>query len=383
MPFVRSGWRCRVAQERPPDARASARSASRRHWWQQILTPTLSILAAFVVGAGFLLIEGFNPLTVYRELFEASFTSRFGITDSLTIAVPLILTGLAAAVVFRMNLFNIGAEGQLYLGAISGRGPDWPSPASSRRSSGSPSSWSPGRSEGAVGGPGGGVQGLLSARARSVTTLMLTFIALYLMQYLILAPIRLARSRDPTLPPGKKIPSSAGSSFGATPACTGVWSWRSRLALRLDADPLHLDLVRMNVCSSDAAALYAHPGPAHRPSWLADVRSAGRSGRRHRGGRRAYSLDPNGLELGLGFTGIVVAALARYNPFAIVLVATFLGGLRNAGDALQSLPCGVVPVEVSLMLQGVILCSRSRRDLLDPPVFLSPVDQTAHRRATA
>ena len=89
-----------------------------RHWWQTVLTPALSILAAFAAGAIFLLIEGFDPITVYRELFKASFTSKFGITDSLTIAVPLILTGLAAAVVFRMNLFNIGAEGQLYLGAI-------------------------------------------------------------------------------------------------------------------------------------------------------------------------------------------------------------------------------------------------------------------------
>jgi general nucleoside transport system permease protein len=70
---------------------------------------------------------------------------------------------------------------------------------------------------------------------------------------------------------------------------------------------------------------------------------------------RAHALDPNGLELGLGFTGIVVAALARYNPFGIVLVAVFLGGLRNAGLALQTLPGDRVPVEVSLMLQGAIL----------------------------
>jgi simple sugar transport system permease protein len=70
---------------------------------------------------------------------------------------------------------------------------------------------------------------------------------------------------------------------------------------------------------------------------------------------RAYALDPNGLELGLGFTGIVVAALARYNPFGVVIVAVFIGGLRNAGIALQGLPGERVPVEVSLMLQGAIL----------------------------
>ena len=68
-----------------------------------------------------------------------------------------------------------------------------------------------------------------------------------------------------------------------------------------------------------------------------------------------YALDPNGLALGLDFTGIVVAALARYNPLAVVFVAVFLAGLRNAGVALQSLPGKRVPVEVSLMLQGTIL----------------------------
>ncbi|MFQ5557407.1 MAG: hypothetical protein ACE5GB_07865 [Acidimicrobiales bacterium] len=91
-----------------------------RRWWHDTVTPLISIIAALVAGAVFLLIEGFNPLTVYRELFEASFTTKFGFTDSLTIAVPLMLTGLSAAVAFRMSLFNIGAEGQLYLGAIFG-----------------------------------------------------------------------------------------------------------------------------------------------------------------------------------------------------------------------------------------------------------------------
>jgi simple sugar transport system permease protein len=69
----------------------------------------------------------------------------------------------------------------------------------------------------------------------------------------------------------------------------------------------------------------------------------------------AHSLDgdPNGLQkLGYGYTGIVVAALARYNPFATLLVALLLGGLQNAGNTLQgpSFPAGLVGV-----LQGIIL----------------------------
>ena len=65
--------------------------------------------------------------------------------------------------------------------------------------------------------------------------------------------------------------------------------------------------------------------------------------------------DPNGLQkLGYGYTGIVIAALARYNPFAAVLVAFLMGGLENAGNTLQgaSFPAGLVGV-----IQGIILFS--------------------------
>ena len=66
-----------------------------------------------------------------------------------------------------------------------------------------------------------------------------------------------------------------------------------------------------------------------------------------------HVLDPRGLQqAGLGYAGIVVAALARYNPFSVVLVAFLLGGLANAGYSLQGpeFPAGLVGV-----LQGMIL----------------------------
>jgi simple sugar transport system permease protein len=72
-------------------------------------------------------------------------------------------------------------------------------------------------------------------------------------------------------------------------------------------------------------------------------------------GNIAHGLDgdPNGLQkLGYGYTGIVVAALARYNPFATCLVAFLIGGLENAGNTLQGVdfPAGLVGV-----IQGIIL----------------------------
>ncbi|WP_395154866.1 ABC transporter permease [Ilumatobacter sp.] len=330
-----------------------------RHWWQTAATPLLSILAALAAGAIFLLIEGFNPLTVYRELFEASFTSRYGITDSLTIAVPLILTGLAAAVAFRMNLFNIGAEGQLYLGAIFGSWAGLAIAADLPTILGVAAVLIAGAVGGALWAAPAAVFKAYFGTSEIITTLMLTFIALFLMRYLIFGSKSYWRDPEVTnFPQGKKIPPTARFELWSDTrlhwglvAAIGiallVWAIIRFTSLGFD----------MNVVgSSQNAARYAGI-PVRRTVIVALLMSGalgGLAGATEVAGR-AYALDPNGLELGLGFTGIVVAALARYNPFAIILVATFLGGLRNAGVALQGLPGERVPVEVSLMLQGVIL----------------------------
>src|SRR5215468_12293600 len=75
-----------------------------------------------------------------------------------------------------------------------------------------------------------------------------------------------------------------------------------------------------------------------------------------------HTLDPRGLTTaGYGYTGIVVAALARYNPFAVVVIAFLLGGLKNAGFALQGadFPSGLVGV-----MQGIFLFSVLGGELL-------------------
>ena len=67
-----------------------------------------------------------------------------------------------------------------------------------------------------------------------------------------------------------------------------------------------------------------------------------------------HSLDPRALSLGVGFAGIVVAALARLSPFGVVPVAVFVASITNAGPGLQSIG---VSSEVVLMLEGILfLC---------------------------
>ncbi len=327
---------------------------------RRALVAVLSVAAALVLGAVFLVLAGFSPVVVYSEMFRAAFTSYYGITDSLAVAIPIILTGLAAAVAFRMRLYNIGAEGQLYVGAIFSTwaalaiAPGLPAPVAIVIVL-------------AFGALGGAVWILVPALARAylgtseiITTLLLNFVALYLMRYLIYGSASYWRDPASTnFPQGKPIPEEAYLPvFGLTRIHLGLgvallaaallWALLSRTRFGYD--------VRV-VGDSEAAAWYAGI-PIARTIVIVMLISGALAGLAGAGevAGIAHALDPNGLAVNFGYTGIIVAALARSNPLVVVAVAVLLGGLQNAGTALQSIPGGGgVPVEVSFMLQGLIL----------------------------
>lgn len=82
------------------------------------IAPFAAIAVTLVLCAGLIAMAGVNPLTAYAEMLKGAFGSRLSVTETLTRAVPLMLTGLAAAVAFRARLWNIGGEGQFYIGAL-------------------------------------------------------------------------------------------------------------------------------------------------------------------------------------------------------------------------------------------------------------------------
>lgn len=83
-----------------------------------ITIPVLAILAAFFISGVIILVWGSNPLTAYSSLFSGAFGSPNAVATTLQRLTPLIFTGLAVAWGYRGGFFNIGAEGQLYMGAI-------------------------------------------------------------------------------------------------------------------------------------------------------------------------------------------------------------------------------------------------------------------------
>jgi simple sugar transport system permease protein len=276
-------------------------------------------------------------------------------------ATPLIFTGLCAAVAFRMQLFNIGGEGQLYAGAILG--------AAAGIALGDRSSWLSVSAMIVAGMVGGAALALIPGILRAylntneiITSLMLNYIVALVLDYLIFDSLSYWRDTSTpsakVFPQGKTLPDAAtwpvihvgglvlpfGLLVGiAVAAFVWVLYTRTRFGFEVQV-----------IGDSPRAANYA--GMRTRRKILAVMALSGAIaglGGASQDGDFRHTLDPRGLTAaGYGYAGIVIAALARYNPFAVCLIALLLGGLQNAGYALQGadFPSGLVGV-----MQGLIL----------------------------
>lgn len=320
-----------------------------------LFVPVASVLAALIVGGAFLLLTGENPFSVYSKMVDAAFGSSRGISETLISATPLILTGVAAAVAFKMLVWNIGAEGQFLVGAIFAAG------VAIWLGEGAPAAIALPAAI-VAGGLGGAIWAAASAVPRVylgtneiITTLMLNFIALSFMNYLIFGSS--SPWRDPevsTFPQGRPIPEGARLPEFFNRLDIGIF-----VAIGLAAVAWYLIgktrwgfAVRI-VGDSAETARYTGIGVNQKilSVFLLSGAFAGFAGGLFVAGP-VGALDPRSLDLGLGFTGIIVAALARLNPLAVIPVAVLMGALNNAGPSLQSIG---VPTATVTMLQGAIL----------------------------
>ena len=328
--------------------------------WLDVVVPVASIAVALVVGAVVLAVTGHDALDTYQRIVERAFTSDGALTGTLVAATPLLFTGLAAAVAFRMGLFNIGGEGQLVVGAIAASGVGL---ALGDRPTGVVVVAM--LLAGAAGGMAwAAVPGALRAylgTSEILTTLMLNYVALNLATYLIFGSTSYWRTLEgsgATFPQGQRLTEATwwptlavgdvdipfGFVVGAAVAVVLLVVLRRTrfgFAVRVIAD-------------APPAAHYA--GIRTRRTLLAMMALsgavAGLGGASDVGDTR-HVLDPRGLEqAGYGYAGIVVAALARLNPVAVIPTAILMGGLANAGRSLQGpdFPIGLVGT-----LQGLLL----------------------------
>jgi simple sugar transport system permease protein len=375
------------------------------------------MLAALVICAVILLITGHDPISTYSTLFNQGYVGQGALSNMLVTATPLIFTGLAAAAAFRMQVFNIGGEGQLYIGAMAASGialaiagaPTFVIVVAMLATA-------------AVGGllwaaiPG--VLKALTGTSELITSLMLNYVAGLLITYLIYDSHSYWRDLSSfsarQFPQGKTL--SANASWPslnvllspatvlllvvvATAAAWGWRAWRARRASRgaialvvgsvlgtavlangTPAQSVTLPLgLAIGVLASvgvwvlyrqtrfgyearvvgDAPAAARYAGISQKRKIIAVMVLSGAIaaiGGASQIGDFSHTLDPRGLQQqSLGYTGIVVAALARFHPLSVPVVALVLGGLTNAGFSLQgpNFPSGLVGI-----LQGaLVLCT--------------------------
>jgi simple sugar transport system permease protein len=286
-------------------------------------------------------------------MLKGSLADKNGVSETLVKMIPLLLAGLGVSIAFRMQLWNIGAEGQLYLGAVFATG------TTLFLIPGAPA-WVMIPAMALAGMIGGALWGLIPAALRAylganetITTLMLNYVAIQIVDYLVHESWR-----DPKafgFPGTKRFPDAAwlprydtyrvhlGLLFGLIAAVV-VW-----FALRRTRFGYELSVIGQNPRAAEYAGMrtrrtilivLAASGALAGLAGMSEVAGVG------------HQLQRN-FSPGYGYTAIIVAWLGRLNPVGIVVVSFLLAALVVGGDQLQislGLPSAVAP-----MLQGAIL----------------------------
>ncbi|MCE8512735.1 ABC transporter permease [Ruegeria pomeroyi] len=317
--------------------------------------PVLSAVIALAFAAIPLMAAGANPITAYGEMVKGVFGSVFALSEMLTRATPLIFTGLAAALAFRAKLWNIGAEGQLYLGAMAAVavGAGWLD--------------LPGLVlvplivilGAAAGAAGMAVPTYLKSRFGAdevVTTLLLNFIILIFLQMMLEGPLK-----DPM---GLGWPQSAPIlDQGMLPPLMDRMRVHSGLILALVLAAVAQFMLARSVWGfrlravGENAAAARHAGiNVNRSLFGVAIISgglAGLAGVSEVAGLKGYLTAD--LSPGFGYTGIVVAMLAGLSPVGVVIAALFIASVFVGADSM-SRAMGVSSFLADLVVSMSLLC---------------------------
>ena len=314
-------------------------------------------LTAALVGAMVLTAIGASPLATYITIFTGPFADKFGVTEVLVRAIPLILVGLGIAISFRSGILNIGAEGQILMGILASTAVALAFPGSPKVIL-LPLMFMAGALGGAF---WGGIAGFLRAKLgvnEILSTVMLNYIAAQFYTFLLRGPMI-----DPNelesgsgTPQSMRLPKAAwldrivpetrlhaGLILALVLAvCVYILLWRTTWGYRLRA-----------AGAEAKAARYAgvHVERSLITAMLLAGGFAGLAGAVEVSGVHHRAIE--GISSGYGFSGIVVALFGGLHPAGIVPAAVFFGVLLVGADMTQR--SAGVPANMILVLQGVVI----------------------------
>jgi simple sugar transport system permease protein len=367
----------REAEEgRPRDGAAARALALLKAAGNALLIPFLALVTALAIGGLVIIFTTPDVLSqwnsfiadpvgalqaswdvvyeAYHALWQSSLGSAHALGRTLTEATPLALTGLSVALAFKAGLFNIGAAGQLVIGATCAGwvGFTWDLPAPIHL----PLAILAGFAGGAA---WGSIAGVLKARTGAhevITTIMLNYISYNLLNYALRSDAFQPAGRDDLISkavkPSARLPNynfgeltvNAGL-FLAIAAAVIVW-WlleRSTVGFRLKA-------VGANPFASRYAGMSV--GAIYILAMLLAGGLAGLGGTVNILGRPSFSLTGQ-YYFFLGFDGIAVALLARANPIGVLGAAFLFGVLRSGSTGMQAATS--TPVDIILVIQALII----------------------------
>lgn len=332
--------------------------AARRGLAVSLAIPILSVLLALVVVGGLLAATGSDPIEAYRSMLSSAFGSWYALSTTIVKALPRLLPALGIALALRAGLWNVGAEGQLYMGALAAAGvalfgPDLPEPLVIALAL---------LAAVVAGAAWGAIPGALRARrgiSEVITSLMLVYVAIHVVNYVVEGPWLVAGSTFPAtepIPAGGRLPILVSGTVlhaGVLIALAAVLVVAFVLARSVFG--LQLRAVGGNDRASRVAGL---PVGAITVVAMASAGAlAGLAGGIEVLGTRGRLIE--GFSPGYGFEAIAIALLGRLSPAGIVLAALLFGALDAGGAGLQTAAEGasaaVVPITEGLAVVFVLI----------------------------
>ena len=321
--------------------------------WRATYQAVLSLFLALLVGGVLLLASGQNPFLAYQSLIYGAFGSVDRFAETLVKATPLLLVAISVSISFRCQVWNIGAEGQVILGAI----------VSTWLALSLPRGLPPvvvvliAFAGGALGGAAWSlIAGLLKAYAQAnevITTTMLNYIAIYLLAFLVHGPLKDPAGfnfpQSPLLAPALQLPhlirgTRLNLAFAvALLAVVGaLLYWRSTLGLRTEIVGASRRVGRQVGISVPLTIVLV--------SGLAGA-LAGIAGWGDIFGLHFRLIEQ--IAVGIGSLGVVVALLGELHPIGMVFAAFLFGALVVGGNAMER--NAGVPFALVDVIQGCVI----------------------------
>lgn len=317
-----------------------------------VLIIVSAVLSAFLIGALLIKIAGKSPLAAYRVLVHSAFGNRNNLAETLVKTIPLLLAGLGTAVAFRARIFNIGAEGQIYMGAMGA--------ASVGLFLGNPNL--------AIGIPliiiagfitggiWGGIAGILKKQFKTneiIVTLMSNYIAILFTSFMVSGPWRdpmgtepyTARFSDGTILPVilPKTRLHAGIFIAMLAAIIIWWVVRNTIyGYRITVTGANEEAAKYGGIKTGRLILIT----MFISGGLAGLAGASEvSGLHH---RVLEAFSP-----GYGYTAIAIAMLGRTDPLGVAVAAFLFAALVIGVSGMQDFVG--VPVSITFIIEGLVL----------------------------